>query len=235
MPIINNGIFEPEFKIIAQKGLSMSITINQRRPRDPNITIVVINGAQESGKDSMVEFCEKHADATVSNYSIIDPVKDLMHHPLIGWDGRRKNRKDRQLMEALLYTLTDYNDGPFKRTIDRIETDLETTKGRCLAFIHVRNGGNILRFIEHFRNTHANEPYTLHVMNPRPRSFDTDEDRNTGTYQYDINISNDGTLEALEEAAITFLDFLGIPTKTHGPAAADDARPQSDEAEKGTA
>lgn len=191
----------------------MSITINQRRPRDPNITIVVINGAQQSGKDSLVEFCQKHAAATVKNYSIINPVKDLMQHPVIGWDGHRKNRKDRQLMEALLYTLTDYNDGPFEQTVEQIEIDFETSKGKVLAFIHVRNGNNILRFVEHFRNNHANEPYTLHITSHRPRTLDTEEDRNTGNYQYDININNDSTIEALEEAALTFLDFLGIPVK----------------------
>ena len=171
--------------------------------------IVVINGQPRAGKDEFVKFCQKHTTLCY-NLSTVDFVKEVA--AFAGWDGQ-KTPKNREFLSDLKDLLTQWNDVPFKS----IQQKIEKIKGEMriydfnpekdgIVFIHCREPKEIQRFV------YEMGALTLLI---RRNSIETDNQSNHAdadvfNYNYDFAIENNGTLEELEEKAISFLKHIGI-------------------------
>ena len=162
-----------------------------------------------AGKDTFVELCQQHI-LWCANISTVDFVKEVAKY--CGWDGE-KTPKNRAFLSDLKDLLTQWNDVPYQR-VGR-EIALKAAECRCrdfstdelVVFIHCREPEEIARFVADY------DAITLFMSRP---DVDGDPvsnhaDAQVVNYNYDYTIVNDGTIEELEDKAITFIhEVLGL-------------------------
>lgn len=166
--------------------------------------IVVINGYPKSGKDTFIDACTKHE--LVLRFSIIDWVKSVAK--MCGWEGK-KTSEDRKFLCELKDLMAGYNDMPFRTVCTVANSFCDGVRG--VIFITMREPEDIERFKKLYPNV-----VTLFINRPVARFANTvvvDDvrnraDDNVENYNYDYYIDNNGTLEMLEESAVTFLNDL---------------------------
>ena len=73
--------------------------------------IIIISGANNSGKDNFVEFFMKHYEFKTINMSTIDRVKELTSK-YFGWNGK-KTEPARKFLAEMKRIWAEYNNGPF--------------------------------------------------------------------------------------------------------------------------
>jgi hypothetical protein len=165
--------------------------------------VVVINGMPRAGKDQFVLFCQKHI-TWCKNISTVDFVKQVAN--FCGWDGT-KTPENRAFLSDLKDLLTKWNDIPFKKVKHEAERynseavayDFDTDE--VLVFVHCREPEEITKFVKEMNAV------TLLI---RCDAIENNEQSNHAdaevfNYDYDYIVENNGTLEDLEESAITFL------------------------------
>lgn len=165
--------------------------------------IVVINGMPRAGKDQFVTFCQNHM-TWCKNVSTVDFVKEVAK--FCGWNGE-KTPENRAFLSDLKDLLTRWGDVPFRKVRKAAENynsealsyDFDTDE--VLVFVHCREPEEIAKFV---REMNA---ITLLI---RRAAIETNEQSNHAdaevfNYDYDYVVENNGTLEELEESAITFL------------------------------
>ena len=133
-----------------------------------------------AGKDTFVEFCQKHV-TWCKNISTVDFVKQVAN--FCGWDGT-KTPKNRAFLSVLKDLLTEWDDVPFRM----VKKEAESFNSEALAY----------------------DFNTDEVLLIRRDAIETNEQSNHAdaevfNYDYDYIIENNGTLEELEQSAITFL------------------------------
>lgn len=173
--------------------------------------IVVINGSPRSGKSTFVELCKEAAlEGQVYEYSTVDFVKELALHA--GWDGS-KTPSNRKFLSDLKDLLTEWNDVPFKKTVEAIQRfNYEAVRNyrhrpdKIVIFIHCREPEQIQRFKDYF----GDECMTLLIRRAAVESDDqsNDSDRRVLDYNYDKVIVNDSDLIEFGVKAEEFLYFL---------------------------
>ena len=156
-----------------------------------------------AGKDTFVEFCQKHV-TWCKNISTVDFVKQAAN--FCGWDGT-KTPKNRAFLSVLKDLLTEWDDVPFKKVKNEAENfnrealayDFNTDE--VLVFIHCREPQEIARFVQEMN------AITLLVQREAIENNEQSNhaDAEVFNYNYDYIIENNGTLEDLEQSAITFL------------------------------
>lgn len=174
--------------------------------------IIVINGRPRAGKDTFVEFCQKHCMWCL-NISTVDFVKDVARY--CGWNGE-KTPENRKFLSDLKALLTEWDDVPFRKVGEAIIAfgsemkiyDFDPDKDG-IVFIHCREPEQIDRF--------KKELGAQALLISREEDEDDDDemlsnksDANVYNYKYDYYISNEGTLQDLEDVAVRFLDGMGI-------------------------
>lgn len=163
--------------------------------------IIIINGPPTAGKDTFVQFCAeiKMFTATVYNFSTIDYVKKLAKK--MGWDGS-KTPKNRKFLSDLKRLLTDWNDIPFKETVEYIELTPYWWDKDTLIFVHCREPEEITEFKDYFQD----KAVTLFIdRKVNEEEISNTSDLNVRNYEYDYYIENNGTLSDLRAAAEEFL------------------------------
>lgn len=170
--------------------------------------IFIVNGAPGCGKTSFEVFCKQAAlkrGRLVEMYSTIDFVKDIAHK--CGWDGK-KTLENRKFLSDLKDLLTEWNDVPFKKTIEAVQSIeshweiYEVWHEENMIFIDCREPREIRRLCEQLnaksilirRETNENAEASNHA------------DRDILNYNYDIIIDNNGTLAELEQKAEKFVE-----------------------------
>lgn len=171
--------------------------------------IIVINGRPRAGKDTFVEFCQKHCIWCL-NVSTVDFVKEVAQH--CGWDGT-KTPENRAFLSSLKDILTLWNDVPFKKVCKEISSfvgemtlydfDPET---EGIVFIHCREPEEIDRF----RVELGSQSLLITRSDVEDEAQSNHADAEVNKYKYDYMIANDGTLDDLEDAAVHFLEAMGI-------------------------
>ena len=167
-----------------------------------------------AGKTTFENYCFALNPLFVKIYSSIDFVKEIAKKA--GWDGN-KTDKDRAFLGELKQLLINYNDGPFKDVCRYIKLqrdwmemrDLELTLQanfplpNLIFFIDVRESSEIQKFVDQCGAE------TILVQ----RALDKQDDLSAGdcaedinNYQYDYYITNNGTLEDLEQCARKFMN-----------------------------
>ena len=171
--------------------------------------IVVINGQPRAGKDTFVQYCQRHCYWCL-NISTVDFVKEIAS--ACGWDGT-KSPKNREFLSNLKDLLTNWGDVPYQK----IDQEIELFKSRMLShdfnpntdgivFVHCREPHEIARFAKEMG------AYSLLIRRPVEESDEQSNhaDAEVFNYNYDYTITNDGTLADLDRKAFLFLQVMGI-------------------------
>lgn len=168
--------------------------------------IFCINGQRGAGKTTFENYCFALNPLFVKIYSSIDKVKKIAEY--CGWDGN-KTDKDRAFLGELKQLLIKYYDTPFIDVQNYIRLQRDWMEMRDLNpenlifFIDVRESSEIQKFVDKCGAE------TILVQ----RAQDVQEDLSAGdcakdinNYKYDYYITNNGTLEDLEQCARDFMN-----------------------------
>lgn len=174
--------------------------------------VVIINGKPRAGKDLFVELCKNFTSDNVFNFSTVDYIKDLAKS--MGWDGQ-KTPKDRKFLSDLKDLLTDWNDIPFKKVKEKVETAIYLMEchyhykpNDYLIFIHCREPKEIDKLKSEFN------AQTLLILRP---AVDDNEQSNHAdaevfNYEYDDTVVNDGTILDYRKTVAEYLNAKNIKT-----------------------
>lgn len=168
----------------------------------------VINGYPQSGKDAFVDFCKQEKGALCKKVSTVDFIKDIAYK--YGWTGE-KTPKDRKFLSDLKNLFTEWNDIPFKETMERIREFHQTLQiyevsSEGIVFIMSREPAEIMRF--------KHELGAISVLIERDAVKDNEQsneaDSGVMNCEYDVVVYNNGTLEDLQTQAKLFLQNIKI-------------------------
>lgn len=160
--------------------------------------VFLINGAPTAGKTTFERLVRKNSEQNCYLLSTIDYIKEVAY--TLGWNGE-KTDKDRKFLSNLKDLLTEWNNSPKNRIMLQV-MDVTLRDPNAIIFIDCREPDEIedwcLRLNAQsviVRNTKAeNKGASNHA------------DAEVLNYDYDIIIDNNGTLDDLEESALTFLE-----------------------------
>lgn len=166
--------------------------------------IIIINGNGGVGKDTFIHLVSKvYTDVDVWSYSSTDKIKEIAK--TIGWDGV-KDEKSRKLLADLKVLCDSYNDMTF-RDMKHAVAEFTNSYGTFL-FLHIREPHNIERARKEF------DAITVLVTRDDVKDITSNEaDKNVRNYDYDYIITNNGSLEDLEEVAKQFVEDVNESMK----------------------
>ena len=157
---------------------------------------IIINGSAGVGKDEVVKQCSI-IKKNVFSLSTVDFVKQIA--VLCGWN-KEKNEKSRKFLSDLKDAMTNYDDIPTKKILERVKS-----LDNYVIFIHCREPDEV----EKLRN--LLDATTLLVKNKNVEKIETNHaDREVENYDYDYIINNDGSIGDLIEECKEFLHWLGV-------------------------
>ena len=161
-----------------------------------NKKIFVINGPAGSGKDTFIELVNKYIIAV--NVSSVDKIKKIATQ--MGWDGISKTEKDRKFLSDLKKITSEYCDLSFEYLKERVKQfQTPPNLGMCL-FLHIREPEEIERAVKEFKAE------TILVTRDSVKQITSNtSDANVYNYNYDYTITNNGTIEALNQIAEYFV------------------------------
>ena len=172
--------------------------------------IIVINGAPCSGKDTFCNFVaseliKKIGIGSCRIISTVDFVKEVAK--FCGWDGK-KTPKNRKFLSDLKDLLTEWNDGPYNDIYDYFHKCKKYWKEcgykeeNCILFVMCREPKEIQKIVDRLGAK------TLLVRREavEETTQSNHADKEVFNYNYDITILNNGTLDELNDVAITFCD-----------------------------
>ena len=161
-----------------------------------NKSIIIINGSGGVGKDTFCEMVDKVSGYQCDIYSSVQFVKELAKE--CGWNGA-KEEKDRKFLSDLKDLLTEYNDLPFKKVCEEIDSFLDC-ENTILLFIHIREPKEIQKVVDKYPQVK-----TILISSMRVDHITSNHaDAEVFNYEYDYYIHNDGSLDCLKEMAETF-------------------------------
>lgn len=162
--------------------------------------VILINGHPKSGKDKFVEYCEKHSKKMgikVHNLSTVDKVKKVAKK--LGWDGK-KTDKARKFLSDMKRLWTNFNDGPFISTVEKIEKDFTE---KSIFFVHCREPKEIKKFADYYKDSMI----SLYLDKPG-HIPDNTSDKNVKNYKYDYTIDSNIEDDELSESAKNWISSL---------------------------
>lgn len=176
-----------------------------------NVKYYILNGVSTAGKDTFASYCKGYEDYLihVMQFSSVDWIK--MKAKQLGWDGN-KDEKGRNLLSGMKHLLTEYNDVPFKKTVENIRfwTSMDEDKTSSffddyewlLVFIDVREPEEIDKYKKEF---HAK---TVLIRNPEAEAKAFNEsDMDVLNYNYDYIIWNRHDKKVLMNNADRFIRY----------------------------
>jgi hypothetical protein len=156
--------------------------------------VFIINGYNQVGKDSFVEFCGRYIHT--KNISTVDKVK--MAGRLLDWDGG-KTEEDRAFLSELKLLADKYYQHSFKYVMQEFLNFMKDENQQAM-FVHAREPENIDIIKRQIQCK------TILVTNSNVKQVESNTaDANVNNYRYDLEIINDGTLEDLHTTAKTFI------------------------------
>lgn len=162
--------------------------------------VVIINGVGRSGKDTFVNMC-KLIDPKIHNVSTVDAVKEIARK--MGWHDD-KSEKGRILLSSLKEIWDNYNHGATDVTVKRARKYLDLLQELGLdshVFIHCREPEKI----DELKTLFDVPVITLLIRNDNVPTIESNpSDKNVENYDYDVVVTNDGTLEDLRNSARWF-------------------------------
>ena len=164
--------------------------------------IIVINGQGGVGKDEFVGFCG-YEDEGIYNFSMIVGIKRIAES--LGWVGS-KELKDRKFLSDLKDLAAEYNDFPFKDTLNNIRRAAMNYKwyhdcsNELICFVHAREPEDINRWVNDY------DARALIIRRPEVEGeYGNHADDNVFEVDYDYVVWNTGDLYQLKDTAERFI------------------------------
>lgn len=163
--------------------------------------IVIINGHNQSGKDTVVEMASKYIPVT--NVSSIDPFRNIPYS--LGFEEGDKGEKYRLFLSELKKLSKQINNYPMNYIVGKIfDFEIGLYEKSQILFIHIREINEIRELLESYPNI-----TTLLVKNPRITQITSNtSDLQVFDYKYEYTINNKGSLEDLECEVLNFIEYL---------------------------
>lgn len=167
--------------------------------------IIVINGPATSGKDTFMGLFRRLMWQNTDNISYVDGVKKLVSNIITD-----KDEKARKFLATITTAWEEYDNGPMQNlefSIEHFIQSSEYKKGypneREFLFVCCRESKHIQYLKEKYGAC------TLLIVRPGVEPIESNEaDKNVLDFRYDYTISNDGTLDQLQDKAYEFYRFL---------------------------
>lgn len=180
------------------------------------VKVVVINGMPGCGKTTFEQMCQ---DVCKSNFSegfqegrivqvaitsTVDFVKEIALN--CGWDGS-KTLENRKFLSDLKDLLTNWNDVPYKKILERVKQLESWTRYNGLdwiLFVDCREPAEIQKLKERLNAT------TVLIRRDSVENSETSNhaDANVFDYNYDVTIYNNGSLDIFKTIAKQFIKFM---------------------------
>ena len=160
--------------------------------------IIITNGSGTCGKDTFAEILSKYV--RVEKYSSIDFFKNIGK---LGLMSEEKGEKERLLLHKLKKAFIEYNDLALYLCSKRIDAFLQSDCSDLLI-IDIREPEEIEKIV----NLYPDIRTVLMINNNVPVIESNPSDSGVFEYIYDFIVDNSGTLEMLEESALTLLSVL---------------------------
>lgn len=157
--------------------------------------VLIINGSNGSGKDTLVEMFQEVSYVPAYNYSTIDTVKKLAQS--LGWNGA-KDEKGRRLLSELKAAWIQYNGGPLAELRQSIKETRRSERDSFFLFVHVREPEEMAKIKEAYGD---NCQAILVYRNDGPKPARNPADLGVNGFKYDVIIPNNGTLKDLRQHA----------------------------------
>lgn len=170
--------------------------------------IYVVNGFPGSGKTTFEQYVEQICNPYCMIISTIDFVKKVAIS--CGWD-RTKTPKNRKFLSDLKDLLTEWNDVPLKvvsSEVDRFVDQWIHIGHDSVVFIDCREPEEIGRICKQYG---AKSILVTRGPDMAPEASNH-ADKEVLNYNYDIIITNDGSLADLALTAIEFVEKEHLPT-----------------------
>lgn len=170
--------------------------------------VYIINGVPMSGKSQFCDFCIEYLNKrgaygiSISTVSLIKAIAST-----VGWDGI-KSPEDRKFLSDLKKLLTDWNDVPYKSTVDAIMQDYTklrsfgVSEDKILFFVHCREPEEIEKFVKRL----GAKTILIRREEVEELQQSNDSDEFVFNYEYDYTIENSGDLDDLYNKAMNFIN-----------------------------
>lgn len=172
--------------------------------------IVIVSGANNSGKDNFVDFFIKHYEYKAMNFSTIDRVKELSEK-YFGWNGK-KTEEARKFLAEMKRIWAEYNNGPFLYTVRKIKGHYsklnKKNKDNIVYFVHCREPEEIQKFKDKYGDKCLTVILKREERTERQKIANNHADMGVDNYNYDRVVLNNGTKIDLELEAVKFLEEL---------------------------
>lgn len=169
--------------------------------------VIIINGAPGVGKTTFENYCIKYAETNCFKVSTIDYVK-YVAASCCGWT-HEKTLKDRKFLSELKQIMTDYNDYPYIKTLETINTKIKklTDEGKydsdkLIIFISCRE----LEQIQSMKRALNAKTLVIRRMFEEAKETSNRSDKEVNDMTYDYEIWNTEDLPQLENSAIRFIE-----------------------------
>ena len=176
------------------------------------VKVVVVNGRPESGKTTFEEKClelvrasstfwfDENKRVMVEMCSTVDFVKKIALE--CGWDGV-KTPRNRKFLSDLKDLLTEWDDVPFQKILERVE-DLCFYPNDFLLFVDCREPAEIQKLKERLNATTV----IVRRLGDEVNETSNHADANVFDYEYDYTVKNYGDLSDVVVECIGFLDYM---------------------------
>lgn len=172
--------------------------------------IIIISGANNSGKDNFVEFFIKHYEYKSVNFSTIDRIKELSSK-YFGWNGK-KTEPARKFLAEMKRIWAEFNNGPFLYTVKDIKSHYsklnKKNKKNIIYFVHCREPEEIQKFKDKYKEKCIAILLRRDERTERIKIADNHADMGVDNYTYDKIIMNNGSKIDLELEAVKFLEEI---------------------------
>lgn len=170
------------------------------------MSVYIVNGAPGCGKTTFEESVRAFLRGEVCHiFSTVDFVKRIAL--FCGWD-RTKTPQNRKFLSDLKDLLTEWDDVPFKKTIEEVET-FQKLSANPIIFIDCREPEEIKRLAAYF-----NAKTILITRTAAEKAVASNHaDQDVLNFEYDIVIDNNGTIGDLIETVADFIQSQGYLVK----------------------
>ena len=179
--------------------------------------IVIISGANNSGKDNFVEFFIEQYRYKAFNWSTIEYIKELSKK-YFGWNGK-KTEPARKFLAEMKKIWAEFNNGPFNHMVKKIKSHSgklnKKNRDNVVYLIHCREPEEIQKFKDEFKDRCITLLLKREERTEKNKIADNHADMGVDNYNYDRIILNNGSKIDLKLEAVKFVEELKTKKEKH--------------------
>lgn len=172
----------------------------------PMKRVIIVNGPARAGKDTFINICRHLLPIKSTEFSSIDPVRDVLKQFV---DISGKTESDRKLLATVGSALEEHSNFRSANCVMRSQKFFESVPAGVF-FCHVREPEIIRLLCEAWKMRSITTHTVMLDSNRAARISSNPADAGVFGMDYDHNLRNDGTIDDLWDTARGFLIDLGL-------------------------